>query len=204
MRTVTINELIKMGWNFDTLLDDLIELDYEDIRGLSIKDEGTHLEWVGIVKKSPDSARILIDKKGIVGYWHFFALTDKIFNYAKSGKLVESHINKDEVYSLKKPGRYKMYFSVIVLVPELRDTGTIRLLDRSFYEAIEKYARKGVYFDEICLNTYTRDGFKRAKQFGMKKIARDVSKGDMYWLDFPTFLAKNCHNKTLLKLYKKF
>jgi hypothetical protein len=203
LKITTAKELIRSGWSHKKILKRLIELDYKDIRGLKPQDEGKLNQWANVFRKSPDSYRILIDDSGkIAGYWHFVSLNSKTYDLVKSGRLLDSQINRTNIYPLTKPGTYNMYYIAILLVPELRDTKAILLLNNSFFDAIELFAKKNIYFTEFCANAYTKDGVKFFRRFGMDRIARNISKGSIYWMNFQQLLKRNAKGrKRLIRIY---
>ena len=202
---VSLKDLLDRGWKLEDTIGELISLDYETMRGLTKKDEGSLAQWVGVVRKSPETLRMLLDPSGeIVGYWHFLALKERCFAMAKEGMLHDNQINSGAIYSLTKAGVYKAYNVETTLKREFRDTGMVNLLFKSHFYVIEKFAEKGIFFSELCSNAYTKDGEKLCRERGMKRIAKSKSRGGIYWMSFPDFLAKNAKaRKNLLELYSK-
>ncbi len=196
---------LKKRYSYSSLLTRLIYLDYADMPGLTKQDEGLHKDWVPVFRKSPWSARYLVDGDlNILGYWHFVALKEPYYRKARKGLLLDSNITADRIYALDRKGHYNMYFVETVLQPELRDTDAIVMLDDSFYDAIYDFARSGVFFKERITNAITDAGVRRATGLGMKYMTRNISRGSIYRMNFVDFLLRNAERRTdVLKLYAK-
>ena len=205
-KVVGLKYLLKRGRTLEDTLRELISLDYQTMHGLTKKDEGSLAQWVMVLHKSPETVRILLNPSGdMAGYCHFVALKEKYFALAKSGMLYDSHIISSRIYPLTKRGVYKAYNVETSLKKEFRDTDISDLLFESYYDMIEKFAEKGIFFSELCSNAYTKDGEKLCRERRMKRIAKSNSRGNIYWMRFPDFLEKNAKgHKNLLKLYSRF
>ena len=168
------------GWSSADLLRRLIKLD-RSLYGPNVSDqlEGTVHQWAPIFAEHPESWALLIaGPKGILGYWHFVALTTEMFERAKTGDLFESEITNDTIDSLEFPGVYNMYISMIGTVPSVR-YARFRLLE-SLYDAIEAMAARGVFFREICADAFTAEGEWACRKQGMKELVAHKGKGTIF------------------------
>lgn len=163
------------------IVNELINLDYENISNLSMEDEGTVDQWLPIFVDNPDTRRILVYSGKIIGYWHFVPLKNSAYKKIKHGKIHEIDINETDVKKLKK-GRYKIYLRSIVLKKEFRDSEATNILFRSFFKVLEELSLKGIEINEICANAYTDDGKKLCGKFGMIYIGKMQPRGDLYYL----------------------
>ena len=59
---------------WESFLDDLIELDLQEMKDLSLSQEGTSDHWAPIFERNPSTWRILIYQNRVVGYWHYLLL----------------------------------------------------------------------------------------------------------------------------------
>ncbi len=206
LEVVSERELLKRGRKLDDIVKERIALDYRTMRGLTRRDEGSMRQWVKVMHKSMDGSRMLLDSTGsIVGYWHSLALKDKYFDLQKRGLLEDSQIDAESIFPLTKKGIYKLYNMEIALKRALQDTGVVNLLYDSYFDAIEEFAKKGIFFSEVCANAYTKAGEAVCRRCGMEHVADNISRGRIYWMRFPDYLARNARGRIdLLNLYSKF
>lgn len=201
---VGVDTLLHNGWSLKKLVHRGVELDYECMKGLTGADEGTHSQWLGVLKKSMGTEQYLVDGRyNLLGYWHFVALRENYYKALMKGVFVDSQVTANAIYSLDRPGRYHMYIIEVLLLPSLRDTDAIVMLDDSFYEVVGTFAKRRVYFSDISLNAYTRDGLKRARKLGMRYVTNDTSRGTIYSCSFIDYIKRNAkRHKSLIKAYE--
>lgn len=163
------------------IVEELIKLDYENISNLSMEDEGTLDQWLPIFVNNPDTWRILVYSRKIIGYWHFVPLKNRTYEKIKHGKIHEIDINEMDVKKLRNGG-YKIYLRSMVLKKEFRDSEATNILFGSFFNVLEELSVKGIEINEMCAIAYTDDGKKLCKKFGMIYLGKMQSRGDIYYL----------------------
>ncbi|QRF74067.1 hypothetical protein Micr_00595 [Candidatus Micrarchaeum sp.] len=200
---VPYHPFLSRKYSYGSLLKRLIYLDYADMKGITKEEEGTQENWVPVFEKSPYSSRYLVDANlNILGYWHFVALEEELFKKARKGLMVDNEITADKIYSLERKGRYKMYFVETVTHPDITDTDAAAMLDESFYDAVYDFARSGVFFTERITNAITQVAVKRATDFGMKFVAKNIYRGSVYSIKMTDFLLRNASRRIdLFRLY---
>ena len=202
---VPYHPFLSQKYSYNSLLKQLIYLDYADMKGITKEEEGTQENWVPVFEKSPYSSRYLVDGDlNILGYWHFVALKEKLFRKAEKGLMLDQDITADNVYSLEKTGRYLMYFVETVTNPEIKNTDAVAMLDESFYDAVYDFARSGVFFTKRITNAVTPEAVKRATGFGMKFVTKNIYRGSIYSMGMTDFLLRNASRRIdLFRLYLK-
>lgn len=203
LAVIPYHPFLSGNYTYRSLLDRLIYLDYASMSSITKEEEGTLENWVPVFRKSPYTSRYLVDGDlNILGYWHFVALKEKLFNKAKKGLMLDYEITADEVYSLNKKGRYAMYFVETVTHPDITNTDAAAMLDESFYDSVYDFARSGIFFTERLTNAITPDAVKRAIGFGMKFVAKNIYRGSVYSMKMTDFLLRNASRRTdLFRLY---
>jgi GNAT superfamily N-acetyltransferase len=172
------------------LLDELIDLDYRTIEGLTQNHEGQTSQWSPVFMDHPDTWRLLITGPGrIVGYWHFVPLFQPEYEIAKQGQLTDSKITADTVRVLELPGWYDIYFVSICVHPPYRRTPRMRALFKAFFDVVTELAREGVFIREVCANAYTGSGDALCKDLGFKFVTNHVDHGKIYSMDFIGLLS---------------
>jgi len=180
-KIVNMDELLKMGWSIEDMVNAGINLDYETIDDITEEHNGNFEQWLDVSKSNADSIRWLLDdKNNVIGYWHFTALFDKTFIKAKNGQLLDSEITCHEI-PLLLPGTYNIYFIGICLKEEYRrKTMTFGRLLFSIIEVIEEMAKKKVFINEICALAYTDNGIQLCKSIGLKYLRDHIEHGKIY------------------------
>jgi hypothetical protein len=183
-RLATMDDVLQWGWTGETLLTKLIDLDRRLI-GDSLTDEieGTVDQWAPVFMAHPETWVLLTTgPKNIVGYWHFVALRDEVFQRALSGELQESQITLDSVVPLDVPGVYNLYFTLLGVLPTCPGGGS-RLIE-AFYTRLEELAHRGVIFRGVGTNAATKDGTRICDGFGMKALGPNKVFGTIYHMSF--------------------
>jgi hypothetical protein len=129
----------------------------------------------------PETWRLITDGPGsIVGYWHFVPLFEEEFERAKNGLLHDSEVTTDKVRLFELPGEYDMYVTIFCLKPRFRRPLAVTKLFDSFLDMLTLLARQGVFFREICANSYSASGVKLCRHFGMTPHKDHSSRGVIY------------------------
>jgi hypothetical protein len=178
LRIIDQKELFNMGWNAHSLLDYLINLDFEVIEGLVDNAEGNVSQWAPIFENAPYSYRLLVDENNlIVGYWHFVIPTEDIIKKCRLGLLNESKLSPADIIDINNPGLYDIYIVSICLLPKYQMTGASTMLIASLREVIRQLAKDGVIVRHIFGNAYSTKGQKFSKKIGLKKITNHIEHG---------------------------
>ncbi len=200
-----IDNVISWGWDGSRLLDELIDLDYRTIDGLTQLHEGHTAQWSPVFMDHPDTWRLLITGPGdIVGYWHFVPLFQSEYELAKQGQLTDSQITADTVRVLELPGWYNIYFVSICVHPPYRRTPRMRALYKAFLDVATELALEGVFIREVCANAYTPSGEALCKDLGFDFVTRHVDHGKIYATDFINLLNHDISkgHQELKRLYE--
>jgi hypothetical protein len=92
-----------------------IKLDYENVAGLDERSEGDMDQWVAIAESKPDTHALVMSLNDeIVGYWHFEALHDDLFEKSLRGELEDAEITVDKVRFFCAAGLYNIYFVIFL------------------------------------------------------------------------------------------
>jgi hypothetical protein len=181
-KVMNIAELTSSIAKMKEIVKMLIRLDYILISGLSRREEGSLMQWVKINRKNPQTLLLLVDKrKNIFGYMNFIPLKSKYFELIKKGKFWDGKITVDKVDNIGIPGTYKLYLLMIAIKKEMQHRGLSYLLIDALQKELESLAKKGVFFDEVCVDAYTPIGEILAKKLGMRKIAYHENRGTIYF-----------------------
>lgn len=202
-----INSVLAQGWDGARLLDELIQLDYQTIDGLTPDHEGHTAQWAPVFMDHPDTWRLITNStKDIVGYWHFVPLFDDEYQRARSGLLIDGEITTDKVRIFEMPGLYDIYFVSIGLLPKYRRSRAITLALKSIAGVFVDLAGEGIFIREICANAYTSSGEAMCKSIGMKYVKDHADHGRVYCAKFPALLSEGLFsdNPELRRLYRKF
>jgi hypothetical protein len=181
-RLVRHEEVQQWGWDGPGLLRRLIALDKKVI-GDSLTDEreGTESQWAPVFMAHPETWVLLVKgPKQIIGYLHFVALNDEEFSRAKAGEFYDNRLTLETIEPLDVPGAYNLYFVLIGVLPEHRYGGP-RLIE-AFFDQLEAFASRGIFFREMCANAYTWNGKRLCEGFGMRAAGPHKDFGTVYTL----------------------
>jgi hypothetical protein len=176
IKIAKMKDVKRWGWNAETLLEKLVDLDHKLI-GSELTDdaEGTAENWAPIFSKNQYSWRLAFDKpRNILGYWEMHALVPEAFEMAKRGKLVDGQLSL-EMIDILIPGirmHYNIYFSMIGVTPEAHDKYQNRVygeLVNSIFDVLDELSIERIFLREIVAAAWTSDGERLCHIFGMKK-----------------------------------
>jgi hypothetical protein len=170
MRTVK-----RWGWDEETLLKMLVDLDHQLIEKISDDAEGNAKQWSLIFRSQPNSWRLIVDtrKKSVVGYWEMHPLFPEYFEMAKSGRLVDGQLTLGMIEVFEIPGYYNVYFSMIGIKEDYRERyqneGLYGTLVGSIFDVLYKLTGKDIFVREIAAAAWTLQGERLCKMFNLKK-----------------------------------
>ncbi|MCL2702335.1 MAG: hypothetical protein FWE91_01835 [Defluviitaleaceae bacterium] len=192
-------------FDIDYIMEQLMHMDYETMKGLTPEQEGTVEQWVELAEEYPEMYRLLMVGKEIAGYWNIVCLDDGHFERMKNGNMRDSDITHATAQPLSGKGRYNGYFLSINLLPSFRTSKNLMLLMDSFFEQLEIYANRGIYFSRWCANAYTREGRAMCKFIGLSYACDNISGGEIYYAESAGMLEGQllARYPGLLKLYKE-
>ncbi len=184
-KMMTLQELIAAGHTPSSIAIQLVENDYINCNGISDENEGSAAQWEEFLQNDSDTFRYLVNGEGkIVGDWSIVALTEESFKQALKGELLEKDIGMDNTEPLYFPGTYKLYILSMSLLPEYRTMQNhIKLVD-SFVEQLGDYSQNEIFFDEICINVFSREVEAMIRKLGFKYVADNKVFGKIYSLRF--------------------
>jgi hypothetical protein len=186
-----IDDVISWGWDGLRLLDELIQLDYQTMEGLTPDHEGQTRQWAPVFMDHPDTWRLIVNSSGkIVGYWHFVPLFEPEYNLARQGQLIDGHITTDKLKLFELPGQYDVYFVTMCIQSQFRRTPAVRLLFNSLLQVIAYLAQEGVFIREVCANAYTPSGVSLCRSLGLMHVGNHISHGQIFLAKFSSLL---CH-----------
>ena len=184
-RMMTLQELIAEGYTPASVATQLVENDYINCNGISDDNEGSAAQWEEFLQNDSDTFRYLVngDNK-IVGDWSIVALTEESFAQALKGELLEKDIDIDNTEPLYFPGTYKLYILAMSLLPEYRTMQNHSKLVDSFLDQLEEYSENEIFFDEICINVFSREVEAMIKRLGFSYVVNNKVFGKIYRLQF--------------------
>jgi hypothetical protein len=176
--------LTNSGWTLESIMQATIRMDYDNIAGLDELSEGDLNQWVAIAESNPDTHALIISPKDeIVGYWHFEALHDDLFEKALRGELEDNEITVDKVRVFCTPGVYNLYFIIFCVAKPYRSFRVSRMLVEAFLSRIEEFAEEGILIHKICANAFTLEGVGLCRSLGMQYLRPHRRRGEIYYLD---------------------
>jgi hypothetical protein len=176
--------LLNGGQSVEQILTSIVKMDYENIVGLDETSEGDVSQWIQIAENNPDGyAFIITPQDEIVGYWHFEALQDELFEKAVRGELEECEITVDKTRVLCAPGEYNIYFIIFAIAKNYRGFKANRMLLEAFLNRLEEFAEEGILIRKVCANAFTLEGIALCRSLGMQYIRSHRRHGEIYLLD---------------------
>ena len=161
-----------------------INMDYENVAGLDERSEGNMDQWVAIAESNPDThALVMSPNNEIVGYWHFEALHDDLFDKTLRGELEDDEITVDKVRFFCAPGVYSLYFVTFVVVKQYRGFRVNRMLIEALLNRLEEFAEQGILVHHISANAFTKEGIALCRSLGMRYVRPHLRCGEIYHLD---------------------
>lgn len=180
----SLQELNASGWSTAAVMERLEQLDYDNLAGLDSASAGSAAQWEKIADSNPDVYAFLVDGNNeIVGYWHFEALPDDLFDRALSGAMEDEEIVVENTILLGAPGILNIYFIIFAIEKRFRGIRANRLLLDALLDRLEELSRVGIYVRAICANAFTPEGVGMCKSMGMQYLHPHVRLGLMFYLD---------------------
>lgn len=180
----SLQALNASGWSTTNVMRRLEQLDYDNVAGLDVMSEGQSAQWELIADSNPDGYMFLVDRGNeIVGYWHFEALPEHLFDRACEGSLEDGEIAVDNITMLCAPGVLDIYFIIFVVEKRFRGLRANRLLLDAFLDRLEELADVGIYIRRICANAFTPEGVGLCRSLGMRLLGPHLRSGLMFELD---------------------
>jgi hypothetical protein len=176
--------LTSSGWTMRSIMEATIEMDYENVAGLDERSEGAMDQWVAIAESNPDThALVLNPNNEIVGYWHFEALHDDLFEKSLRGELEDAEITVDKVRFFCAPGIYNLYFIIFCVMKQYRSFRVNRMLVEALLIRLEEFAEEGILIHRISANAFTKEGIGLCRSLGMRYLRPHCRFGEIYYLD---------------------
>jgi hypothetical protein len=196
--------LIASGWTMESIMESTIKLDYDTVAGLDETSEGNLDQWVTLAESNPDTHALVINSQDeIVGYWHFEALQNDLFEKALRGELEDGEITVDKVRFFCSPGVYNLYFIIFCVTKLHRSFRVSRMLIESLLSRLEEFAEEGILVHRICANAFTKEGIGLCRSLGMQYLRPHHRQGEIYYLDVrdsPLIKSRPRLSKALLSI----
>ena len=179
-----LRSLTLSGWTMQSIMEATIKLDYENVAGLDDRSEGGMDQWVAIAESNPDThALVMSQNDEIVGYWHFEALHDDLFEKSLRGELEDDEITVDKVHFFCAPGVYNLYFIIFCVTKSYRSFRVNRMLVEALLNRLEEFAEEGILVHRISANAFTKEGIGLCRSLGMRYLRPHCRFGEIYYLD---------------------
>lgn len=169
--------------SYETLLEQLISLDYLSTRGLDAHAEGTVPQWAPVFKKCPEGwSLVTLDEEQIVGYWSFFSLSDVLQRALETGDLLDSQITASNVHRMREPREHVIYIVMITHHPSYSwaKKRIFRLLMRSLAQRLCHLVDGGATIQRIFANAYTSEGLRLCETLGFSASVAAKQGGTVY------------------------
>jgi len=188
-----INDVLSWGWDGRRLVDQMIDLWYETIEGLTYEHVGEPEQWLPIFMEYPDTWRLFVSApETIAGYWHFLPLSEPLFALAKQGCLKDSHITTSgALLPMEKPGWYDIYAFTVCVRSGFRGVPVLMLMGKSFLDVVRKFAGKGIFIREICSNVFTPIGLGFNQALGLSYVCDHIDHGKIFLGELSSLLQHN-------------
>jgi hypothetical protein len=188
-----ISDVLSWGWDGPRLVDEVIELWYETIEGLTYENVGEPEQWLPVFMEYPDTWRLFVSApETIVGYWHFLPLSAPLFALAKQGRLLDRQITASgALLPMDKPGWYDIYAFTVCVRSGFRGVPVLMLMGKSFLDVVRKFAEKGIFIRQICSNVFTPIGLGFNQALGLSYVCDHIDHGKIFLGDFPSVLEHN-------------
>lgn len=179
------DDVTSWEWSGEQLLTRLIELDTKHIDGMDDTDEGSVPQWAPVFMQHPDTWALLVEPsllpatEAVVGYWSFCSLQPQCYEQALAGQLHDSEITPDRQRAIDRPGEYDIYIVMFVIAHAHRRAGSTMLV-RSFFENLERLARRGVFVRRMSANAFTPAGARLCPILGLVRHGPHVKRGHIY------------------------
>jgi hypothetical protein len=183
----SFRELEALGWTPDATIRRLIEIDYATLAGLDEVSEGSLAQWTDVLKNNPEGYSFVLNpSRELVGYWHFEAIQEDLFERAMSGCMEEEEITLDKLRLLCLPGLYDIYFIIVSVLPRYRGYRINRILLDSWLDRLSQFAESGIFIRSLCANAFTPEGVALCRSIGMQRRLKHVRNGEIYYMSMAT------------------
>ena len=202
---LSIDELLRLNWDYDRLVAELIGMDYDTLAPITEEDEGSAPQWLPLLMDHPDTYALLFNKEQdqIAGYWHFVSLFDEEYDKAKGGRLHDEEITADKVRYFALPGWHDIYMVMVCIRPQFRGGHATRLLFHALFDVLTEAADNGVFVRNICANAWTGSGEALCKSIGLGYECEHAANGRVFAAPFSRVLEHGMlkHYTLLKELY---
>ena len=179
-----LKSLTSSGWTMRSIMEATIKLDYDNVAGLDDRSEGDMDQWLALAESNPDThALVMSQNDEIVGYWHFEALQDDLFEKSLRGELEDIEITIDRIRFFCAPGVYNLYFIIFCVMKPYRSFRVNRMLMEALLNRLEEFAEEGILVHRISANAFTKEGIGLCRSLGMQYLRPHCRFGDIYYLD---------------------
>lgn len=184
LRICSLPLLRTFGWSTAQVMRRLEQIDYGNLAGLDTPAAGTTEQWMQVAEANPDGYAFLVDAASqIVGYWHFEALPDHLYNRARQGELDDIEVTVDNVVLPCVPGWLDLYFIIFVVEHRYRGFLANRLLFDAFLDRVAQLAALGIELRRVCANAITPEGVGLCRTMGLTYLQPHCRSGLMFEAD---------------------
>lgn len=162
------------------------------------------MEWA---KRNPDIYVMVRDlNKGcIVAYVNMIPVSNQCYNDLFQGNLIDVEITPDMILKYDRKGKYKIYFSSIVIHPDYHNSKMFKMMLDAVSKKIFQLAEKGFVIERILADAVNGIGMKLCETVGMRKIGATKHDSFIYEVSLipPQFRSLSGATKTLFNYYKE-
>ena len=178
-------DLLALGYTATSISLQLVENDYINCNGIGMENEGTAPQWEEYLQNNCETFQYLVNEQNkIVGDWSIVALNKEAFDLAMKGELLEADIDIDKTEMICFPGIYYGYILAFSLLPEYRNIKNYNLLIDSFLSQLEDYTENGIYFNQWCMNVFSKEIETLVKSLGFRFEVNNKVHGKLYHCNF--------------------
>lgn len=165
--------------------------------------EGSPELWSSFLQSFPDTFEYLVFNKQIIGNYSLVALGEEQVEALLKGELYEADFAIEKNDPFVFPGNYVLYLLNFSVNIGWNTVENYNKLWQAMLNKIEKYARQGIFFDKIYVNTFRSDHRALYRRLGFSYVIDNKNKGQVYELkNFPEDLRWP-NKESLTKLYLK-
>lgn len=181
IRIADIRFVREKQWTGYDLAAKVADLDHVLIEGLTDDDEAPPEVLADAYLDYPDTWRLVVDNfDRIVGYWRFVPLTEKWYERARSGTLLDKELALETMRHFWIPGTYDIHVPIMGILPEHRNARGNRLLFVSFMDVLTDLAKADIFIGRVCATAFTVAGARLCQMLGMTRLREHESRGIVF------------------------
>jgi hypothetical protein len=142
----------------------------------------------------------------IIGYINFAPVNDESYEKILSRKFSDIDMDDNSILAYDKPGKYKIYFTSMVIQEKYRGTEVFGILMDGLMKRIEELFVSGMIVDKIVADAVSFKGRKVCDLLGMKQIGEQTNRNSYIYelTNLTEIKPKSEAMKKVIKLYKRY